>query len=169
MEAPKNGSVLRAGSGFISSDYYLHGFFSASIKLPRDYTAGVVVAFYVSVPVSTPLLPVHYFLFDHRHSYPKQRFFTPALTRPAGVVAGVLSSRWLLPLAWSRGRVSADWIQQLLRLKPARHCKLRFAPMPCHLCQQRASSSASHMGCCLRLWCSCCTHPGINRVWIRDY
>jgi xyloglucan:xyloglucosyl transferase len=48
MEAPENGSVLRAGSGFISSDYYLHGFFSASIKLPRDYTAGVVVAFYLS-------------------------------------------------------------------------------------------------------------------------
>ncbi|AQK54447.1 putative xyloglucan endotransglucosylase/hydrolase protein 30 [Zea mays] len=39
-----------AGSGFVSSDYYLHGFFSASIKLPRGYTAGVVVAFYVSVP-----------------------------------------------------------------------------------------------------------------------
>ncbi|GJM86516.1 hypothetical protein PR202_ga02382 [Eleusine coracana subsp. coracana] len=38
----------RSGSGFISSDYYLHGFFSASIKLPRDYTAGVVVAFYLS-------------------------------------------------------------------------------------------------------------------------
>ena len=32
----------------MSSDYYLHGFFSASIKLPKDYTAGVVVAFYVS-------------------------------------------------------------------------------------------------------------------------
>ncbi|AQK54448.1 putative xyloglucan endotransglucosylase/hydrolase protein 30 [Zea mays] len=40
----------RSGSGFVSSDYYLHGFFSASIKLPRGYTAGVVVAFYVSVP-----------------------------------------------------------------------------------------------------------------------
>jgi xyloglucan:xyloglucosyl transferase len=26
---------------------YQHGFFSASIKLPSDYTAGVVVAFYV--------------------------------------------------------------------------------------------------------------------------
>ncbi|PKA55728.1 putative xyloglucan endotransglucosylase/hydrolase protein 30 [Apostasia shenzhenica] len=36
------------GSGFISSDLYYHGFFSASIKLPSDYTAGVVVAFYVS-------------------------------------------------------------------------------------------------------------------------
>jgi xyloglucan:xyloglucosyl transferase len=45
---------LHTGSGFISSDYYLHGFFSASIKLPRDYTAGVVVAFYVSV---SPILP----------------------------------------------------------------------------------------------------------------
>ncbi|XP_072962660.1 probable xyloglucan endotransglucosylase/hydrolase protein 30 [Typha angustifolia] len=36
------------GSGFVSSDYYYHGFFSASIKLPSDYTAGVVVAFYLS-------------------------------------------------------------------------------------------------------------------------
>ena len=38
----------RTGSGFVSNDYYLHGFFSASIKLPSDYTAGVVVAFYMS-------------------------------------------------------------------------------------------------------------------------
>ncbi|WOK99040.1 putative xyloglucan endotransglucosylase/hydrolase protein 30 [Canna indica] len=37
-----------SGSGFISSDLYDHGFFSASIKLPKDYTAGVVVAFYTS-------------------------------------------------------------------------------------------------------------------------
>ncbi|URE03130.1 xyloglucan endotransglucosylase hydrolase protein 30 [Musa troglodytarum] len=37
-----------SGSGFISSELYEHGFFSASIKLPRDYTAGVVVAFYTS-------------------------------------------------------------------------------------------------------------------------
>lgn len=37
-----------AGSGFVSHDLYNHGFFSASIKLPADYTAGVVVAFYVS-------------------------------------------------------------------------------------------------------------------------
>lgn len=36
------------GSGFVSHDLYLHGFFSSSIKLPADYTAGVVVAFYVS-------------------------------------------------------------------------------------------------------------------------
>ncbi|WOK94968.1 hypothetical protein Cni_G03673 [Canna indica] len=37
-----------SGSGFISSDMYDHGFFSASIKLPSDYTAGIVVAFYTS-------------------------------------------------------------------------------------------------------------------------
>ncbi|KAJ6836262.1 putative xyloglucan endotransglucosylase/hydrolase protein 30 [Iris pallida] len=37
-----------SGAGFISSDLYNHGFFSASIKLPSDYTAGVVVAFYTS-------------------------------------------------------------------------------------------------------------------------
>lgn len=38
----------RTGSGFVSQDLYLHGFFSASIKLPSDYTAGVVIAFYMS-------------------------------------------------------------------------------------------------------------------------
>ncbi|KAK7399898.1 hypothetical protein VNO78_11093 [Psophocarpus tetragonolobus] len=38
----------RTGSGFVSHDLYLHGYFSASIKLPSDYTAGVVVAFYMS-------------------------------------------------------------------------------------------------------------------------
>ncbi|XP_057962812.1 probable xyloglucan endotransglucosylase/hydrolase protein 28 [Malania oleifera] len=38
----------RSGSGFLSQDLYFHGFFSASIKLPADYTAGVVVAFYMS-------------------------------------------------------------------------------------------------------------------------
>ncbi|KAK8567402.1 hypothetical protein V6N13_105371 [Hibiscus sabdariffa] len=38
----------RTGSGFVSQDLYLHGYFSASIKLPVDYTAGVVVAFYMS-------------------------------------------------------------------------------------------------------------------------
>ncbi|WOL16656.1 putative xyloglucan endotransglucosylase/hydrolase protein 30 [Canna indica] len=37
-----------SGSGFISNDFYDHGFFSATIKLPSDYTAGVVVAFYTS-------------------------------------------------------------------------------------------------------------------------
>ncbi|KAK8485658.1 hypothetical protein V6N13_097719 [Hibiscus sabdariffa] len=36
------------GSGFISSSMYHHGFFSAKIKLPSDYTAGIVVAFYTS-------------------------------------------------------------------------------------------------------------------------
>ncbi|KAM0991673.1 hypothetical protein ACFX2C_010026 [Malus domestica] len=33
------------GSGFVSQDLYQHGIFSASIKLPADYTSGVV-AFY---------------------------------------------------------------------------------------------------------------------------
>ncbi|PON98584.1 Xyloglucan endotransglucosylase/hydrolase [Trema orientale] len=36
------------GSGFISSSHYHHGFFSANIKLPSDYTAGICVAFYTS-------------------------------------------------------------------------------------------------------------------------
>ncbi|XP_062204860.1 probable xyloglucan endotransglucosylase/hydrolase protein 28 [Phragmites australis] len=38
----------RTGAGFASRGAYLYGFFSASIKLPADYTAGVVVAFYMS-------------------------------------------------------------------------------------------------------------------------
>ncbi|EPS58610.1 xyloglucan endotransglucosylase/hydrolase 13, partial [Genlisea aurea] len=38
----------RTGSGFVSQDVYRNGYFSASIKLPGDYTAGVVVAFYLS-------------------------------------------------------------------------------------------------------------------------
>ncbi|PAN43952.1 hypothetical protein PAHAL_9G005700 [Panicum hallii] len=37
-----------SGAGFISSHYYHHGFFSADIRLPKDHTAGVVVAFYLS-------------------------------------------------------------------------------------------------------------------------
>ncbi|KAI5656369.1 hypothetical protein M9H77_25162 [Catharanthus roseus] len=37
-----------SGSGIISTDYYNYGFFSASIKLPAEYTAGIVVAFYTS-------------------------------------------------------------------------------------------------------------------------
>lgn len=36
------------GSGFISSKMYKYGFFSANIKLPADYTAGLCVAFYTS-------------------------------------------------------------------------------------------------------------------------
>jgi Glycosyl hydrolases family 16 len=55
------------GSGFISSDMYQHGLFSALIKLPSDYTAGVVVAFYVSFeyspPFSFPSCEDIYFLF----------------------------------------------------------------------------------------------------------
>ncbi|KAJ8568189.1 hypothetical protein K7X08_020911 [Anisodus acutangulus] len=37
-----------SGSGVISTEYYNYGFFSASIKLPAIYTAGIVVAFYTS-------------------------------------------------------------------------------------------------------------------------
>lgn len=37
-----------SGAGFISSEMYQYGFFSAAIKLPADYTAGIVVAFYTS-------------------------------------------------------------------------------------------------------------------------
>ncbi|KAL8216754.1 hypothetical protein R6Q57_023591 [Mikania cordata] len=38
----------QSGSGIISTDYYNYGFFSAKIKLPTEYTAGIVVAFYAS-------------------------------------------------------------------------------------------------------------------------
>ncbi|GJM97288.1 hypothetical protein PR202_ga14206 [Eleusine coracana subsp. coracana] len=54
MEQSADGRTVRltlnrySGSGFISSDYYHHGFFSANVKLPKDHTAGVVVAFYLS-------------------------------------------------------------------------------------------------------------------------
>ncbi|OEL32173.1 putative xyloglucan endotransglucosylase/hydrolase protein 30 [Dichanthelium oligosanthes] len=54
MERSPDGRTVRltlnrySGSGFISSHYYHHGFFSAAIKLPNDHTAGVVVAFYLS-------------------------------------------------------------------------------------------------------------------------
>ncbi|OMO93652.1 Glycoside hydrolase, family 16 [Corchorus capsularis] len=37
-----------SGSGFKSRNLYTNAFFSASIKLPSNYTAGVVVAFYTS-------------------------------------------------------------------------------------------------------------------------
>lgn len=38
----------RTGSGLLSQDMYMYGLFSASMKLPDDYTAGVVAAFYTS-------------------------------------------------------------------------------------------------------------------------
>jgi hypothetical protein len=44
---------------------YQHGLFSASIKLPSDYTAGVVVAFYVSRPRSA--YPIHLVICIHPH------------------------------------------------------------------------------------------------------
>ncbi|CAM6092637.1 unnamed protein product [Calypogeia fissa] len=37
-----------SGGGFVSQDRLYHGFFSAAIKLPGDYSAGVVTAFYTS-------------------------------------------------------------------------------------------------------------------------
>ena len=49
------------GSGFVSQDLYLHGYFSASIKLPADYTAVVVVAFYVSFYLCILLMGIHSF------------------------------------------------------------------------------------------------------------
>ncbi|KAL4384659.1 hypothetical protein GQ457_15G008100 [Hibiscus cannabinus] len=53
VRSPDGNSVrllldVYSGSGFISSNMYAHGFFSAKIKLPSDNTAGVVVAFYAS-------------------------------------------------------------------------------------------------------------------------
>ncbi|MQM22898.1 hypothetical protein Taro_055957 [Colocasia esculenta] len=50
----KNGTYVNislnkySGSGFMSREKYYYGFFSAAIKLPSSYTAGVVVAFYMS-------------------------------------------------------------------------------------------------------------------------
>lgn len=47
---------ISSGSGFVSSRMYNHGFFSAMIKLPSDYTAGICVAFYVSSELITDSL-----------------------------------------------------------------------------------------------------------------
>eukprot|EP00261_Vitis_vinifera_P002431 XP_002266609.2 PREDICTED: probable xyloglucan endotransglucosylase/hydrolase protein 28 [Vitis vinifera] len=53
IKSVHNGTVAKisldqkTGSEFVSSDIFLHGYFSASIKLPRNQdTAGVVVAFF---------------------------------------------------------------------------------------------------------------------------
>ncbi|XP_020594435.1 probable xyloglucan endotransglucosylase/hydrolase protein 33 [Phalaenopsis equestris] len=54
VQKVNNGSAVNllldksSGSGYRSKDVYYHGFFSAAIKLPSGFTAGVVVAFYVS-------------------------------------------------------------------------------------------------------------------------
>ena len=45
----------------MSQDLYLHGFFSASIKLPADYSAGVVVAFYVSMEIGIHWVLIFFF------------------------------------------------------------------------------------------------------------
>lgn len=37
-----------SGSGFVSLDNYMYAYYSASIKLPQKYTAGIVLAFYTS-------------------------------------------------------------------------------------------------------------------------
>jgi len=39
------------GSGFNTSNRYKYGLFSAKIKLPSNYTAGVCVTFYVSTQI----------------------------------------------------------------------------------------------------------------------
>jgi hypothetical protein len=61
-----------------------------------------------------------------------------------------------LVLAWSHGRVNADWDSaaaaglRLLKLVLVRHCKLGGAHILSPVAH-RASNSASHMGC-FRLW-----------------
>ncbi|KAL7111160.1 hypothetical protein ACP275_05G070400 [Erythranthe tilingii] len=52
-----------SGSGIISSDYYMYGFFSASIKMPSRYTAGIVVAFYMCIFFQKKVVVIH------RHGY----------------------------------------------------------------------------------------------------
>ena len=47
VREPHRCLLCSAGAGFASQAAYLHGSFSARIKLPADHTAGVVVAFYV--------------------------------------------------------------------------------------------------------------------------
>ncbi|KAH0457814.1 hypothetical protein IEQ34_013129 [Dendrobium chrysotoxum] len=54
VQKVNNGSAVNlvldksSGSGFSSKDTFYHGFFSAAIKLPSGFSAGVVVAFYMS-------------------------------------------------------------------------------------------------------------------------
>lgn len=52
--------VKFTGSGFISSKMYKYGFFSANIKLPGDYTAGICVAFYVSYGIGYGFISFHW-------------------------------------------------------------------------------------------------------------
>jgi xyloglucan:xyloglucosyl transferase len=53
-----------SGAGFISSHYYHHGFFSADIRLPKDHTAGVVVAFYVRHGLPSLIISITYLHFS---------------------------------------------------------------------------------------------------------
>lgn len=64
---------LVPGSGFASQGAYLHGFFSASIKLPSDYAAGVVVAFYVSTTLHTTPPALRFFLETNRSMQRERR------------------------------------------------------------------------------------------------
>ncbi|KAI3822312.1 hypothetical protein L1987_09901 [Smallanthus sonchifolius] len=50
----------QSGSGIISTDYYNYGFFSARIKLPMKYTAGIVVAFYVRIHHLRQQFSIHF-------------------------------------------------------------------------------------------------------------
>jgi hypothetical protein len=56
---PTGRLFFASGSGFASQDLFLHGFFSAAIKLPANYAAGVVVAFYVGNAPLPSVTTVH--------------------------------------------------------------------------------------------------------------
>ncbi|WVZ74084.1 hypothetical protein U9M48_022311 [Paspalum notatum var. saurae] len=127
----------RSGSGFISSDYYLHGFFSASIKLPKDYTAGVVVAFYVSVP-NRRRLPQHLNISSRNIPSQSETFFYHRN------ISGIPARRSFGPLvrAWSHG-VST----RIHRQPPARERHRTAKLCGCaHVLRRRARYSASPHG-----------------------
>ncbi|KAG6486736.1 hypothetical protein ZIOFF_055315 [Zingiber officinale] len=66
--------ALLASATFASQDLYLHGFFSASIKLPSDYVAGVVVAFYVCFfALKFRFCSTFLYLFERRRRRKKQK------------------------------------------------------------------------------------------------
>jgi hypothetical protein len=139
---------LHTGSGFISSDYYLHGFFSASIKLPRDYTAGVVVAFYVSAFSNPPRISSS-FAVNQSLAYPSidcRRSF--------------LSNRWVSAPSMVTWRVGFTHQLLLLILKRKNHGNLH-TPCPGWLAVVAQAGQATGRA----TWaCSCLDSGGHKRL-----
>ncbi|KAG6472513.1 hypothetical protein ZIOFF_069978 [Zingiber officinale] len=79
----------RIGVAFASQDLYLHGFFSASIKLPSDYVAGVVVAFYVCFfALEFRFCSTFLYLFERRRRRRRRKKQKQSLLRRDGLCNG---------------------------------------------------------------------------------